>query len=187
MKIFPRHLGYIFIIRRLHVIIKGYGTGNKPKKEEGIMNYKNSALILAAALIACLITASEKLCLAQNGEPAKNVSLDRICELYLDYPMSADDLYHDKVVKTTVEVSSVRKIPSICSDAPEGSFTMEAVSKSGPILECVCNAPVYKSVPDNTPRGSSLTVQGTFKSMTGSYTQSEQKQCKVTLFNCSFK
>jgi hypothetical protein len=151
------------------------------------MKYKNAGLIVATVLITFLISASEKNCIAGDGEASKTVSLDQICELYLDYPMSADELYHDKAVKTTVKVSSVRKIPSICDDYPEGSFTMEVVSGGGPILECVCNAPVYSSVPDNAPPGSSITAVGTFKSMTGSYTQSEQKQCKVSLFNCSFK
>ncbi|MFI5322090.1 MAG: hypothetical protein ACHQ6U_00855 [Thermodesulfobacteriota bacterium] len=151
------------------------------------MKYKNAVIILASVLITFLLSASENICIADDGGKAKMVSLDQICELYLDCPMSADDLYHDKAVKTTVKVSSARKVPSICNDSSEGTFTIEVVSNSGPILECICNAPVYTSIPDNTPPGSSLTAQGTFKSMTGSYTQSEQKQCKVTLFNCSFK
>jgi hypothetical protein len=159
---------------------------NLKKKVVG-MNYKNAGLVFATVLITLLISASEKNCVADDAGSAKTVSLDQICELYMDYPMSADGLYHDKAVKTTVKVSSARKIPSVCNGSAEGTFTMEVVSSSGPILECACNAPVYKSVPDNTPPGSTITAQGTFKSMTGSYTQSEQKQCKVSLFNCSFK
>jgi hypothetical protein len=125
---------------------------------------------------------------AENGDSAKSISIDQICELYIDYPMTADDLYKDKLVKTTVEVSSVKKILSVCSeDDPEGSFTMEITNKQGTILECVCNDPVYKSVLHNTPSGSKLNVKGTYRSMTGSYSEGESKQCKVTLDGCSFK
>jgi hypothetical protein len=152
-----------------------------------MMSYKNSALIPALLLMLCLVTAGGKISLAQNGDSAKTVSLDQICELYLDYPMSANDLYREKTVKTTVEVSSVRKIPLLCAGFPEGSFTMEIITKHGPILECYCNPPIYKSVLDNTPQGSSLTVTGTYKSMTGSFSQNEEEQCKVTVHNCSFK
>ena len=151
------------------------------------MSYKNSAFIPAFLLTLCLITAGGRISLAQNGDTAKAVSLDQICELYLDYPMSANDLYQDKTVKTTVEVSSVRKIPLLCTDFPEGSFTMEIITKHGPIVECYCNPPTYKSVLDNTPQGSSLTVTGTYESMTGSFSQSEEEQCKITMHNCNFK
>jgi hypothetical protein len=154
-----------------------------------MMSDKNAAFVTAVLLIVCLITAGGSASLAQNGDSAKTVSLDQICELYLDYPMSADDLYKDKTVKTTVEVSSVRKIPLMCAGFPEGSFTMEIVTKHGPVLECYCNPPLYKSVLDSTPRGSSLTVTGIYKSMTGSFSESdsEEEQCKVTLHNCGFK
>jgi hypothetical protein len=154
-----------------------------------MMSYKYAATVTAVLLITCLITAGGRFSRAQNGDTAKTVSLDQICELYLDYPMSADDLYKDKTVKTTVEVSGVRKIPLMCAGFPEGSFTMEIVTKHGPILECYCNPPLYKSVLDSTPRGSSLTVTGTYKSMTGSFSESdsEEEQCKVTMHNCSFK
>jgi hypothetical protein len=125
---------------------------------------------------------------AKDGDSAKSISIDQICELYIDYPMTADDLYQDKLVKTNVEVSSVRKILSVCTeDDPEGSFTMEIINKKGAILECVCNDPVYKSVLHSTPSGSNLTVEGTYRSMTGSYSEGESKQCKVTLDGCSFK
>ena len=151
------------------------------------MSYKKSAFIPALLLLICLITAGVKFSLAQSGDSAKTVSIDQICGLYLDYPMSADGLYHDKTVKTTVDVSSVRKIPLICAGFPEGSFTMEIITKHGPVLECYCNPPIYKSVLENTPQGSSLTVTGTYKSMTGSFSQGEEEACKVTIHNCSFK
>lgn len=153
------------------------------------MGCKNKALLPALLLIICLITAGGRNSLAENGDAAKTISLDQICELYLDYPMSADDMYHDKTVKTTVEVSSVRKIPLICAGFPEGSFTMEITTKHGPILECYCSPPIYISTLENTPPGSSLTVTGTYKSMTGSFSQSdsEEEQCKVTVHSCSFK
>ena len=153
------------------------------------MSYKNTSILPALLVIICLLTAGGVVSLAQDGDHAKAVSLDQICELYLDYPMSADDLYKDKTVKTTVEVSVVKKIPLMCAGFPEGSFTMEIVTKHGPVLECYCNPPTSISTLENTPRGSSLTVTGTYKSMSGSFSQSdsEEKQCKVTMHNCSLK
>lgn len=154
-----------------------------------MMSYKNTALLQVLLLIICLTTAGGVVSLAQNGGEAKTISLDQICELYLDYPMSADELYKDKTVKTTVQVSVVRKIPLMCAGFPEGSFTMEIVTKHGPVLECYCNPPASVSTLENTPQGSSLTVTGTYKSMSGSFSQSdsEEEQCKVTVHNCSFK
>lgn len=153
------------------------------------MSYKNTALLQVLLLIICLTTAGGVVSLAQNGGGAKTISLDQICELYLDYPMSADELYKDKTVKTTVQVSVVRKIPLMCAGFPEGSFTMEIVTKHGPVLECYCNPPASVTTLENTPQGSSLTVTGTYKSMSGSFSQSdsEEEQCKVTVHNCSFK
>lgn len=153
------------------------------------MSYKNTALLQMLLLIICLTIAGGRTSLAQNGGEAKTVSLDQICELYLDYPMTADEMYHDKTVKTTVEVSVVRKIPLMCAGFPEGSFTMEIVTKHGPILECYCNPPALVSTLENTPQGSSLSVTGTYKSMTGSFSESdsEEEQCKVTMHYCSLK
>lgn len=154
-----------------------------------MMSYKNTSILPALLVIICLLTAGGVVSLAQDGDHAKAVSLDQICELYLDYPMTADEMYHDKTVKTAVEVSVVRKIPLMCAGFPEGSFTMEIVTKHGPILECYCNPPTSISTLENTPRGSSLTVTGTYKSMSGSFSQSdsEEEQCKVTMHNCSLK
>lgn len=151
------------------------------------MSYKESAII--AALLVCLTAGWEKSLLAQDGSSPKNISLDQICELYLDYPMSADDLYRDKRVKTTVDVADVRKVPLMCAGFPEGSFTMEIFTKHGPVLECYCNPPALVSALENTAKGSSLSVTGTYKSMTGSFSESddEEEQCKVTMHNCSLK
>ena len=138
-------------------------------------------------LALCVVAVSAGISFADDS--AKSASLDQICELYLDYPMSADEIYHDKAVKTTVKVAGVRKIPLICAGFPEGSFTMEIITKDGPILECYCNPPTFISVLESTPPGSSLAVTGTYKSMTGSFSQSpdEEEQCKVTMHSCSFK
>lgn len=151
------------------------------------MSYVYRASAQAFLLTICVISTCVSISFADDGGSGKTVSLDQICELYMDNPMSADEIYHDKTVKTTVKVSSVRKIPLICAGFPEGSFTMEIITKEGPILECYCNPPTFISVLENTLPGSSLTVTGNFKSMTGSYSQSEEEQCKVTMHSCSFK
>lgn len=143
----------------------------------------------ALLLTICIIAACAGISFADDGGSVKTVSLDQICELYMDYPMSADEIYHDKTVKTTVKVAGVRKISLICAGFPEGSFTMEVVTKEGPILECYCNPPTFISVLESTPPGSSLAITGTYKSMTGSFSQNpdEEEQCKVTMHSCSFK
>lgn len=152
------------------------------------MRHRNTA-ILQVLLIICITTVGGLVSRAQDGDNAKSVSLDQICELYLDYPMSADDLYRDKRVKTTVDVADVRKVPLMCAGFPEGSFTMEIFTKHGPVLECYCNPPALVSALENTAKGSSLSVTGTYKSMTGSFSESddEEEQCKVTMHNCSLK
>lgn len=149
--------------------------------------YRASAQALL--LTICVIAGFTCISLADDGGSVKTISLDQICELYIDYPMSADEIYHDKTVKTTVKVAGVRKIPLICAGFPEGNFTMEIITKEGPILECYCNPPTFISVLESTPPGSSLAVTGTYKSMTGSFSQSpdEEEQCKVTMHSCSFK
>lgn len=143
----------------------------------------------ALLLTVCLIAAYASISFADDGGSAKTVSLDQICELYLDYPMSADEIYHDKTLKMTVEISNVRKIPLMCAGFPEGSFTMDIFTKHGPVLECYCNPPTFISVVESTPPGSSLTVTGTYKSMSSSFSESEdeEEQCKVTMHSCSFK
>jgi len=81
---------------------------------------------------------------AQDDDSAKKISVDQVCELYIDEPMSADSLYKDKAVQTTVEAAMVRKIRSLCSDAPEGTFTMEVVTRSERVVQCFCNSPDQK-------------------------------------------
>ncbi len=124
---------------------------------------------------------------AQGADDVKNVSVDQICGSYMDEPMSADSLYQGNTLKTTIEVSHVRKVHSLCHDAPQGTFTMDAVTKNGTIVQCFCNAPIYNSVLHNTPKGSHLMIQGAYKSLTASFFESESKQCTLTLMNCSFK
>ncbi len=122
---------------------------------------------------------------AQDGDSAKKISVDQVCELYIDEPMSADSLYKDKTVQTTVKAEMVKKILSLCSDAPEGTFTMEVVTRSQRVVQCFCNSPDQKSVLD-TAKGSTLNIQGTFKSLTASFSESESKQCTLTIQNCTF-
>lgn len=122
-----------------------------------------------------------------SADEVKPVSVSQICESYMDEPMSADSLYQGKTLKTTIEVSHVRKIHSLCHDAPQGTFTMNAVMRDGTIVQCFCNAPIYQSVLSSTPRGSKLMIEGEYKSLTASFFEGESKQCTLTLMNCIFK
>lgn len=140
-------------------------------------------LILSAFIFSFIGTI--KPAQSQDGDSAKKLSVDQVCELYIDEPMSADSLYKDKTVQTTVKAAMVRKIHSLCSDAPEGTFTMEVVTRSDRVVQCFCNSPDQKSVLDTT-KGSTLNIQGTFKSMTASFFESESKQCTLTIQNCTF-
>ena len=152
------------------------------------MNIKKKVLsVIFAALLGLTCLGISDPAPAQDNGDAKAVSVDQICELYMDYPMSADNLYHGKTLKTTLEVSHVRKVRSLCADAPQGSFTMDAVMRNGTIVQCFCNSPLYSSVLHNTPAGSYLSIQGTYKSLTSSFFEGESKQCTLTLFNCTFK
>jgi len=152
------------------------------------MNIKKRALpVIFAALFVLTCFGISDPALAQDDGDVKAVSVDQICELYMDYPMSADNLYHGKTLKTTLKVSHVRKVHSLCADAPQGTFTLDAVMRNGTIVQCFCNAPLYSSVLHNTPKGSYLTVQGMYKSLTSSFFEGESKQCTLTLFNCTFK
>ena len=122
-----------------------------------------------------------------ESKAAEQVSVDQICESYMDEPMSADSIYRNKTLTFTIEVSHVRKVHSLCHDAPEGTFTMDAVMRNGNIVQCFCNAPEYQSVLKNSPKGSSLTIEGQYKSLTASFFEGESKQCTLTLMGCSFK
>ena len=148
---------------------------------------KITLIYLFALLISLICMGKMSTSAAEDSGDAKTVSVDQICESYLDEPMSADSLYHGKTLKTTIEVSNVRKIHSLCDDAPRGTFTMNAEMKNGTIVQCFCNAPMYKSVLQNTPSGSKLTIEGAYKSLTSSFFEGESKQCTITLMNCSFK
>ena len=120
-----------------------------------------------------------------DAQEAKKISVDQVCELYIDEPMSADSLYKDKAVQTSIEATMVRKIHSLCSDAPRGTFTVEFVTKSERVVQCFCNAPDQQSVLD-TAKGSTVNIQGTFKSLTASFFESESKQCTLTIQSCTF-
>lgn len=139
--------------------------------------------LMSLVLITLIFVGTEAL----FAEEVKTVSVSQICESYMDEPMSADSLYQGKTLKTTIEVSHVRKIHSLCHDAPQGTFTMNATLRDGTIVQCFCNAPIYQSVIHSTPRGSSLTIEGEYKSLTASFFEGESKQCTLTLMNCIFK
>lgn len=153
------------------------------------MTPRYKILFIFTAVLISLSVYGTEYSEAQNGDSAKTVSLDQVCGSNMDFPMSADagDPDTNKEVKISIEVDTIRKIPSVCSDAPEGSFTLEVINSRGTILECVCNAPQYKSVLDNASKGSKLTAQGMFRAVTGSYDESEDEECKVTMYNCSFE
>ena len=141
---------------------------------------KNSVLILSIFVFSLMCISN----IAFSGE-VKKISLDEICESNMDEPMSGDDLYKDKTVETSIEANMVRKIHSLCSDVPEGTFTVEFVTKSDRVVQCFCNAPDQKSILD-TQKGSTVKIQGTYKSMTASFFESESEQCTITIQNCTF-
>jgi DNA/RNA endonuclease YhcR with UshA esterase domain len=149
------------------------------------MTNKPAFFILILSAFAFSFIGTIKPAEAQDTDSAKKISVDQVCELYIDEPMSADSLYKDKTVQTTVKAAMVRKIHSLCSDAPEGTFTMEVVTRSERVVQCFCNSPDQKSVLD-TAKGSTLNIQGTFKSMTASFFESASKQCTLTIQNCTF-
>jgi len=140
-------------------------------------------LFLSAFIFSC--AGSTQMVEDLGDGSAHNISVDQVCELYIDEPMSADSLYKDKPVETSIEATMIRKIRSLCSDAPEGTFTVEFVSRSQRVVQCFCNAPDQKSVLDST-EGSTINIQGIFKSMTASFFDSESKQCTLTIQNCTF-
>ncbi len=120
-----------------------------------------------------------------DAQEAKKISVDQICESNMDEPMGGDNLYKDKMVQTSLEVNMVRKIHSLCHDVPEGTFTVEFVTKSERVVQCFCNAPDQKSILE-TPKGSTVNIEGTFKSITASFFETESKQCTLTIQNCTF-
>lgn len=142
---------------------------------------KKFSLFLLITLVYTFIGVSEFV----EAQEAKKISVDEVCESNMDEPMGGDSLYKDKLVQTNIKANMVRKIHSLCSDAPEGTFTAEFVTKSDRVVQCFCNAPDQKSILE-TPKGSSIDIQGTFKSMTASFFESESKQCTITIQNCTF-
>lgn len=120
-----------------------------------------------------------------SAQEAKTISVDQICESHMDEPMGGNNLYKDKAVKTSIKPNMVRKIPSLCSDAPKGTFTVEFVTKRDSVVQCFCNASGQKSILQ-TPKGTTVNIEGTFKSMTASFFESESKQCTITIEDCTF-
>ncbi|MGB3728212.1 MAG: hypothetical protein WBA70_03035, partial [Thermodesulfobacteriota bacterium] len=116
---------------------------------------------------------------------AKKISVNEICESNMDEPMGGDNLYKDKTVQTSIEINMVKKIHSLCNDTPEGTFTVEFTTKGERVVQCFCNAPDQKSILE-TSKGSTVNIEGTFKSMTASFFETESKQCTITIQNCTF-
>lgn len=142
---------------------------------------------LGASTLLMVLTLMSFTLSHSSAEEVKTVSVSNICESYMDEPMSADSVYNGKTISTTIKVSHVRKVHSLCDNAPQGTFTMNAVMRDGTIVQCFCNAPIYRSVLHSTPRGSSLTIEGEYKSLTASFFEGDNKQCTLTLKNCIFK
>lgn len=117
-----------------------------------------------------------------EAQEAKEISVDQICESNMDEPMGGDDLYKNKLVKTTMKADLIRKVPSLCADE---TFTVEFVNKRENIVECFCTSNDQKEIL-NTPKGSTVNIEGTFKSISASYFESESKQCKLTIQYCTF-
>ena len=133
-------------------------------------------------ILIVFVFSSTGLIISADAEEAKEISVDQICESNMDEPMGGDDLYKDKLVKTTMKANMIRKVPSLCSD---DTFTVEFVTKRESIVECFCTSPDQKEIL-NTPKGSTVNIEGTFKSISASYFESESKQCKITIQNCTF-
>jgi len=117
-----------------------------------------------------------------DADEAKEILVDEICESNMDEPMGGDDLYKDKLVKTSMKADLIRKVPSLCADE---TFTVEFVNKRENIVECFCTSNDQKGILD-TPKGSTVNIEGTFKSISASYFESESKQCKITIQDCTF-
>lgn len=137
-------------------------------------------LFLVASILTCLVTHN-----SINAEEAKKISVNEICESHMDEPMGGDNLYKDKSVQTTIEVNKVNKIYSLCHDAPKGTFTAEFTTKGERVIQCFCNSPEQKSILE-TPKGSTVNIEGVFKSMTATFFETESKQCTITIQNCTF-
>jgi hypothetical protein len=113
-------------------------------------------------------------------------SLLQICQEYSDEPMISEDLYEGKMIETSIKVESKRNIPSICSDAEQGTFTAEFVADNY-VVQCVCNPPPNKQVFDTINSGDVLSIIGTFKSMTSTFFEGDSKTCEITIYGCALK
>lgn len=140
-------------------------------------------LIIILFLITPFITVSGQG--ASADEKVKEISVDQICGLYSDEPMSADSLYRNKEVRSKFKVASVKKIYSLCDDAPEGAFTVEFTTPDENVIQCMCNAPDQKNVLD-TGKGATVNMQGSYQSMTATFFETESKQCTLILSGCTF-
>ncbi|MFQ5786947.1 MAG: hypothetical protein ACE5H1_03120 [Thermodesulfobacteriota bacterium] len=125
--------------------------------------------------------------IAGENRSVKVLSLHQTCQLYLDEPMIADQLYGEKEIKSTVKISDKRKIYLLCSDAEEGTFTAEIIAKENYVLECVCNPPSNMSVFNLADPEYELALTGTFKSMTSAFFEGNRKMCKITMYGCNLK
>jgi hypothetical protein len=113
-------------------------------------------------------------------------SLNETCQSYADEPMISEDLYEGKMIETSVKVASKREIPSICSDAEQGTFAAEFVADSY-VVQCVCNPPPSKQVFDRISSGDILSITGTFKSMTSAFFEGDSKTCQITIYGCALE
>ena len=177
---YTNYFNSLLFINNHHVIINKVTN----TKSTGSIQMRTFTQITFSILLVFVITFVSAN--AQEDKSAKSVAADQICQLYSDYPMTANNLYKGKRLETTVKVEMVRKIDSLCDNAPRGTFTMEVVNNNGTVIKCVCNSPKYKSVLHNTPKGSHLNIQGTYSMMSSSFFEGN-KQCKLTFRDCSFK
>ena len=113
-------------------------------------------------------------------------SLLQLCQEYSDEPMISEDLYEGKMIETSVRVASKRNIPSICSDAEQGTFTAEFVADNY-VVQCVCNTPPNKQVFDMAKSGDVVSIVGTFKSMTSAFFEGGEKTCQITFYGCALE
>ncbi len=142
--------------------------------------YRLSPFIIAFALLQFPVH-------GRAGEGTIKIkSLNETCQSYSDEPMISDDLYQGKMIETSVKVKSKRIIPSICSDAPQGTFTAEFVADNY-VVQCVCNPPPNKVVFDTINRGDVVSISGTFKSMTSAFFEGGSKTCQITVYGCALE
>ncbi len=146
------------------------------------MLYRLVKLTVATLLIASFALAS----LAEKTESAKELSFKQLCESTSDFPMTSDQQYRGKRVKSSINVSSSRKILTACKGDEIGMFTVEFIATDDYVVQCVCTSPEFEKVLKST-EGSELGIEGIFESLTSVFFETETKQCKITLNDCTFK